>query len=219
MRASTLLALAAPGLTFALALALAESSDECLLNLGAWFAGKGLTDQPGLDTFGGVCKGTRVLKGKFQPFAARDEWLLYSCCRTSDGRFPYARYLALQNCIAFNDVGGGAFTWQKTMSFRLAESCPDCKVVDGSLAGAPGAHLRCTCAAPNQAPKTYELSLDADRWAEGDVRGEKMSRYPCGLSNGMMDCGWSRCVRKSYEHGFPPGHWHGPGSPDANDPR
>ncbi|KZL85942.1 hypothetical protein CI238_06165 [Colletotrichum incanum] len=177
-----------------LSLARAGSSEECLSNLQGLFKKKGVTDQPGLDTFGGACKGTRVVKEKLTSTSAREEWLLYSFCQKNNGEFGQARLLP------------------------LAESCKDCKVVDGSQSGVPGAHLRCSCAAPKQAAKTYELPIHANLWAEGDIRGERLSRYPCGVGSGMMDCGWARCVRNAYEHGNPPGHWHGPSSPDANDP-
>ncbi|KAK1585503.1 uncharacterized protein LY79DRAFT_518636 [Colletotrichum navitas] len=190
-------------------------SEGCLYKLNNLMAGKGVTDQPGYETFGGTCKGTRVVKERLKAVSVREEWMLYSCCRKKNGEFEHVRKLPLQNCLAFNDVGGGTLTWQKVM--RLAEACKDCKVVGESQNGAPGAHLRCSCEAPRRAAKTYELPIHANMWAEGDVQGRQLSRYPCGVSTGSLECGWAWCVHNAYQHIDPPGHWHGPGSPDAND--
>ncbi|OHX00511.1 hypothetical protein CSPAE12_00882 [Colletotrichum incanum] len=98
-----------------LSLARAGSSEECLSNLQGLFKKKGVTDQPGLDTFGGACKGTRVVKEKLTSTSAREEWLLYSFCQKNNGEFGQARLLPLQNCLAFNDAGGGTLTWKKSM--------------------------------------------------------------------------------------------------------
>ncbi|KAK1988878.1 hypothetical protein LZ30DRAFT_697896 [Colletotrichum cereale] len=198
-------------------LVLAGDSEGCLHSLDSFFAQKGVTDQPGFDTFGGACKGTRAIKDRLTRVSAREEWILHSCCQKKNGEFGPSRMLPLQNCLAFNDAGGGTLTWQKTTSYRLAEACKDCKVVGASQNGTPGAHLRCSCEAPQQTAKTYELPIHADLWTEGDVRGERMSRYPCGVGSGALDCGWARCVRNPSEHIDPTGHWHGQGSPDAND--
>ncbi|GKT61493.1 hypothetical protein ColTof4_02870 [Colletotrichum tofieldiae] len=102
-------------------LALAGGSEECLNNLKGLFTKKGVTDQPGLDTFGGACKGTRVIKEKLTSTSAREEWLLYSCCQKINGDFGQARLLPLQNCLAFNDAGGGTLTWKKSMRMALPE--------------------------------------------------------------------------------------------------
>ncbi|KAK1993698.1 hypothetical protein LX36DRAFT_729288 [Colletotrichum falcatum] len=192
-------------------------SENCLHKLKGLRDQKGVRGQPGFNTFGGTCKGTWVIKEKLMYRLPRKEWVLYSCCRKKNGEYGDPAILPLQNCLAFNDAGGGTLTWQKVM--RLAEACQDCKVVGESQNGAPGAHLRCSCEAPRQAAKTYEMPIHANLWAEGDLEGKRLSRYPCGIGSGVLECGLARCVRNPYEYHDPPGHWHGPQSPDANDPK
>ncbi|KAK2060384.1 hypothetical protein LY76DRAFT_510109 [Colletotrichum caudatum] len=192
-------------------------SEVCLHTLNGMMSGKGVTDQPGYDAFGGNCRGTRVVKERLKHVSRREEWIIYSCCRKENGEYEGVTKLALQNCLAFNDAGGGTLTWQKMM--RLADACKDCKVVGKSQNGDIGAHLRCTCEAPKQAAKTYELPIHGNVWAEGDLEGKKLNRYPCSVLTGALECGWAWCVQNAYQHTHPPGHWHGTGSPDANDPQ
>lgn len=59
--------------------------------------------------------------------------------------------------------------------------------------------------------------MHADIWADGNVEDNKMSRYPCAMGSGMLDCGWARCVRKYWEPLSPMGHVLGPMSPEAQD--
>ncbi|KAK1972340.1 hypothetical protein LY78DRAFT_392013 [Colletotrichum sublineola] len=191
-------------------------SEACLGHLNNLFAHKGVTDQPGFDTFGGACKGTRIIKERLRSVSPREEWIIYSCCRKKTGEFGRAALLPLQNCLAFNDVGGGTMTWQKVMSYRLAEVCKDCRIVGESQNGTSGAHLRCNCETPKQTAKTYEMPIHANLW-QGNGRGDKLSRYPCGVSTGSLECGWAWCVGDTYQRLDPTGHWHGPGSPEAND--
>ncbi|KDN64151.1 hypothetical protein CSUB01_02744 [Colletotrichum sublineola] len=116
------------------------------------------------------------------------------------------------------DTFGGACKGTRIIKerLRLAEVCKDCRIVGESQNGTSGAHLRCNCETPKQTAKTYEMPIHANLW-QGNGRGDKLSRYPCGVSTGSLECGWAWCVGDTYQRLDPTGHWHGPGSPEAND--